>query len=111
MRGGIAADGAEQDKNAEGTLVLDCYADWCGPCRKLSPLLEAEVNKTDTVRLAKLNVDKMERFPQMLDVSAIPAVFAFYKGDMIAHFVGCPQPQELHTWITNVSNPEPLLKD
>ena len=95
----------------EGTLVLDCYADWCGPCRKLSPMLEAEVSKNDNVRLAKLNVDQMERFPQHLDVSAIPAVFAFYKGNVIATFVGCPLPQELQTWITNVGNPEPLLKD
>jgi thioredoxin-like negative regulator of GroEL len=94
----------------KGTLVLDCYADWCGPCRKLSPLLEAEVNKNDNVRLAKLNVDVMERFPQMLDISAIPAVFAFYKGDMIATFVGCPAPHDLTTWVTNVNNPDPVLQ-
>jgi thioredoxin-like negative regulator of GroEL len=77
-------------KDMKGTLILDCYANWCGPCKKLTPMLVDVVSKTPNVRLAKLNVDEHERLPDMLKVSAIPAVFAFYKGDMIATFVGVP---------------------
>lgn len=95
----------------QGTTVVDCYADWCGPCRTLTPMLEAEIRKhsPDKIRLAKLNVDDHERLPAALKVTAIPAVFAFYKGNMIATFVGVPSASNLATWIENVADPDPIL--
>jgi thioredoxin len=98
-----------KDPNLEGTLILDCYADWCGPCKKLTPMLEEEVKDLPNVRLAKLNVDQFEKVPEMLKVSAIPAVFAFHKGDMIATFVGIPQQASLKNWVENVADPQEIL--
>jgi thioredoxin 1 len=100
-----------ESKDMKGTLILDCYADWCGPCKKLTPMLIEEVGKTANVRLAKLNVDSHDRLPEKLKVSAIPAVFAFYKGELIAQFVGCPSAADLATWVSNVADPEEALKE
>ncbi len=69
------------------------------------------MSKTPNARLAKLNVDEHDRLPEMLKVSAIPAVFAFYKGNMIATFVGVPSTADLATWVTNVADPEEFLKE
>merc|ERR1712023_201271 len=79
----------------EGTLILDCYADWCGPCKTLTPMLEAEVRKfpADKLRLAKLNVDEHERLPSSLKVTAIPAVCVSqgrYDCDFHRGAIGCP---------------------
>lgn len=63
------------------------------------------------VQLAKLNVDENERFPAALSVTAIPAVFAFHKGDMIASFIGVPSPENLATWVANVADPAAILKE
>ncbi len=97
--------------NTPGTVVVDCYADWCGPCKKLTPLLEAEVNKAPSVRLAKLNVDNHSNFPEKYRVNAIPAVFAFHKGLKIAHFVGLPTPENLSVWVQNCNSPESILNE
>ena len=99
------------DKTRPGTLIVDCHADWCGPCRKLGPVLEAEVLKRDGVRLAKLNVDEFDRVPQLLKVTAIPAVFAFRGGEAIANFVGCPSATDVATWVENVANYDPKEHD
>lgn len=100
-----------QSKAMPGTIIIDCYANWCPPCKKLAPMLEAAVKKTDNVRLAKLNVDENDRLPELLKVTAIPAVFAFYKGDMIATFVGCPSEKDVQTWVANVADPDELLEN
>lgn len=72
-------------------MIVDCWAEWCGPCKKLTPLLTDAVNKVEgDVVLYKVNVDMNERIPEALEVSAIPAVFAFNKGEVIASFVGVP---------------------
>jgi thioredoxin-like negative regulator of GroEL len=63
------------------------------------------------VRLAKLNVDDNDVLPAKLKVNAIPAVFAFYKGDLIAQFVGVPSAVDLKTWVENVADPEDILKE
>lgn len=115
---------------APGTVIVDCWADWCGPCRQLTPLLTRAVEKTPGVVLAKVNVDDNELIPSSLEydlgrgrrrevrgasltrrrVTAIPAVFAFYKGHVVSSFVGVPVEQELRNWVANVANPEWLLQ-
>ena len=82
--------------SARHPLILDCYADWCGPCRKLTPLLEAAVAKGVSASpsahpvLVKVDVDQQQFAPlaSKLGVSAIPAVFIFHDGQLIGQQTG-----------------------
>ena len=80
--------------NSEQAYCVDFYADWCGPCRALLPLLEQRVNKLaeggdgNPVVLIKVNVDEFGEIAQALGVSTIPHVFLVKGGEVVDQFVG-----------------------
>lgn len=60
-------------------VILDCYADWCAPCRKLTPLLEDAVNQLEgKVKLVKMNVDSFPQLTTGLNVKSLPSVFLIF---------------------------------
>ncbi len=70
-------------------VVVDLWADWCGPCKQLGPLLEQAVSATGgAVVLAKVNVDENPRVAQTFQVQSIPAVFAMHGRKVVDGFVG-----------------------
>lgn len=68
-----------------GSVIVDFYADWCGPCRMLGPVMD-EVSKEHTVY--KLNVDDEEEIARQFGVMSIPCVIAFKDGKEINRSVG-----------------------
>lgn len=86
----------EQDvleKSDEVPVVVDLWADWCGPCKTLGPILERVVGETQgDVVLAKVDVDANPRLAQMFQVQGIPAVHAVHHRQVVASFVGA-QPE------------------
>lgn len=90
---------------ASGTvpIIVDCYADWCGPCRSLTPVLvevvEAQGGK---VILAKVNVDDVPGVADQLMVSSIPAVFAFWQREAVNRFVGGLPKKEVERFVADV---------
>ncbi len=83
----FAADVVERSRTVP--VVVDLWAEWCGPCKTLGPILEKVISETGgAVELAKVDVDANPRVAQAFQVQSIPAVFALRDGQIVDHFVG-----------------------
>ena len=69
-------------------VVVDFYADWCGPCRMLTPVLESIAETTPAVKVAKVNVDECGELAMRFGISSIPFVAVFRGGKLAASSVG-----------------------
>ena len=91
------------DASAEVPVILDLWADWCGPCKQLGPVIEAAVRAANgKVKLVKLDIDKAPEIAQQLRVQSIPAVFAFHKGQPVDGFVGALPESQIKDFVNKV---------
>ena len=82
-------------KTGEGVVLVDFWAEWCGPCRMLTPILE-ELNKEydGKVSIKKLNVDENQSTAQKLAVTSIPTMVLYKNGEIVDRQIGVlPKPQ------------------
>jgi putative thioredoxin len=77
------------DRSMQTPVIVDLWAEWCGPCRTIGPILERVTDATNgQVVLAKVNVDENPGVSQAFQVQSIPAVYALKDGQVIDGFVG-----------------------
>ena len=80
---------AEQVTGATGAAVVDFYATWCGPCRELSPILDAAAGSfSDKIKFYKVNVDESPGLAQNFQVQAIPTLLFFKDGKLADRTTG-----------------------
>jgi putative thioredoxin len=85
-------------------IIVDFWATWCGPCKQLTPALEAAVLAAKgKVRLVKIDVDKNQRIAAQLRIQSIPTVFAFWQGQPVDGFQGAQPGSEIKAFIERVT--------
>ncbi len=88
---------------AEGAVLVDYWAEWCGPCKQIAPALEELSHElTGKVTIAKLNIDDNPQTPGKYGVRGIPTLMVFKNGQVVATKVGALPKSKLKEWVESV---------
>jgi thioredoxin 1 len=85
---------ADEVLNSSDTIMVDFWAEWCGPCRAVSPILDAiAAENPDKIKIVKLNVDDNPQMAMKYQITSIPAMKVFRGGEVVKTVIGAkPKP-------------------
>ncbi len=93
----------EKVLKAEKPVLVDFYADWCGPCKMMAPVLdELSGEKADEISIYKINVDNNRELAQKYQVMSIPNMVVFKGGEAVTHVIGSMPKEDLWQQIAAV---------
>lgn len=91
----ITDDNFEQSVlQSDKLVVVDFWAEWCGPCRMVGPILEELANENSNVVIGKMNVDENPEIPTQMGIRKIPTLLFFKGGKIVNKFVGATSKSE-----------------
>ena len=95
----------EQVLKNKNLVLCDFWAEWCGPCKQISPILEelSEELKENKITIVKVNIDENPETPSKYGIMSIPTLLLFKEGKLISTQVGLQQKNDLISWIENHS--------
>ena len=98
----IITDSNFDEEIKSGVTLVDFWAEWCGPCRRLAPAVDAIATEYDgRAKVAKMNVDENPNVPGRFMIRGIPTLLIFKNGAPAARRVGGAPRQQLEQWITS----------
>ena len=86
---------AQEVLKSEKPVLLDFYADWCGPCQMMAKEIEAYSDETEKVKVCKLNVDESTDLAMTFGVMSIPTVIHFANGQETKRFIGAKEKHQI----------------
>jgi putative thioredoxin len=91
------------ERSKQVPVVVDFWAEWCGPCRTLGPAIEDAVRKRNgEIELAKVDTDHNPGIAQKYEIASIPAVKAFKDGKVVAEFIGAIPPARIEAFLNEI---------
>jgi thioredoxin 1 len=79
---------ASEVLDSDRPVLVDFYADWCGPCQQLAPVLDDLAADTPDVKVVKVNIDDSRQLAKTYQVRSVPTLMVFKQGEMVAHHRG-----------------------
>ncbi|CAG9828096.1 unnamed protein product [Diabrotica balteata] len=96
-------DFLEKVEKSKDPIIVDFFANWCGPCKALEPRLQNVIaQRKGQISLAKVDIDDLGELAAKYEVSTIPALVVFQDGKVKERLVGLQDEDKLNTWIDNV---------
>lgn len=97
----VSDDNFEQEVlQASGPVLVDFWAEWCGPCKQIAPIIEELASdKKGKLKVVKVNIDQNPETPQNLGVRGIPTLMVFKNGQAAATKVGSVPKSALYEWV------------
>ena len=85
--------------NSESTVLLDFYADWCGPCRMVGPIVSEIANERNDVKVGKINVDEQPELAAQFQVMSIPMLAVIKNGKLENQVVGYRSKEQIEAML------------
>ena len=92
-----SANFAEEVLQAKGTVLLDFWAEWCGPCRMLSPIIDEVAASHPEVKVGKVNVDEQQALAQQFNIMSIPTLVVFKDGKKVNEALGLMSKEQVES--------------
>ncbi len=78
----------EEVLNSDKPVIIDFYADWCGPCKMMSPIIDSIAEENKELKVGKINVDESQELAVKYNIMSIPTIIIFKNGNEYKKFVG-----------------------
>jgi len=92
------------EKTKDGIVLLDFYADWCGPCKRLNPILEKISEENKDINILKINVDKENNLATKFKIRNIPLIIIYNNGQQVLSLPGLNSYEKIMSEIASIKN-------